>query len=117
MALDDEGTSMKPQIGGNLTKLKKDIVAGIKKIAKHKADRTSSNDEIAAIRSGLEAKGIHKAALDMAIKYSLWDEDKREGFDIAYEIAREAIALPFNPQGDLFEEKKPGDNVTELKPE
>ena len=31
------------------------------------------------------------------------DPDKREGFDIAYDIVREAIGLPVTAQGDLFE--------------
>lgn len=94
------------QAGSNISELKREVRAGVDRITKLKEDRTAVNEAIAAIRSDLVAKGIHKKALDMAMTYMLMDPDKREGFDIAYDIVREAIGLPFNPQGDLFDKDK-----------
>lgn len=93
------------QAGSNITSLKKDIKAGVDKIENLKADRTALNEEIASVRSDLQAKGIPKAALDMAMKYMNFDPEKREGFDMAYDIVREAIDLPIDAnQGSLFPE-------------
>lgn len=89
--------------GGNLTALKAEISEAVSKIESLKADRASVNDDIAAIRSDLAAKGIPKKCLDMAMAYMNMDADKREGFDIAYGIVREAIGLPFDGQGELFD--------------
>lgn len=88
--------------GHNLTKLKQDVVEGIEAIERFKGQRTSANEEISAIRETLASKGIPKQALDMAMKYKNMDPDKREGFDTAYDIVREAIGLPFSSQPDLF---------------
>jgi uncharacterized protein (UPF0335 family) len=86
----------------NLTKLKKDLNSAAKKINAKKEERKAINDDINALRQDLAARGIPKAAFDMALKYMNWDEDKRKGWDAAFALAREAIGLPFNDQGELF---------------
>ena len=90
------------QQGSNISKLKKDVKAGVDKIEALKMDRTGINEAIGAIKADLEAKGIPKKALDMAMTYLNMDPDKREGFDIAYDIVREAIDLPVE-HPDLFD--------------
>lgn len=98
-----EETAGLTQAGSNISSLKRDVKDGVERIEKLKEERTEVNDKIASIRTDLQAKGIHKMALDMAMKYLNMDPDKREGFDIAYDIVREAIELPV--QVDLFEGK------------
>ena len=98
-----EETAGLAQAGSNITKLKKDIQAGVEKINSHIEDRTAANEAIAAVKSDLQAKGVHKKALNMAMTYMNMDPDNREGFDIAYDIVREAIGLPVTAQADLFE--------------
>ena len=98
-----EETAGLNQAGSNISVLKRDIKAGVESIENLKEERAAVNDKIASIRTDLQAKGIHKTALDMAMKYLNMDPDKREGFDIAYDIVREAIELPV--QVDLFEGK------------
>ena len=99
----DETAGLK-QAGSNITKLKDDIVKGVDSINELKLERTSINEQIGALRSDLEAKGIKKQALDMAMTYMNWDEDKREGFDIAYTIVREALGAPMvSDQMDMSE--------------
>lgn len=100
------------QGGHNLTKLKADIADAYCRVGALKLDRESANEAISAIRADLETKGIKKEAFDMAIRYANWDEDKREGFDIAYQLVREAIDMPMNAQGDLFD-KKDEDSATD----
>jgi hypothetical protein len=98
MATDDAGST--GIVGHNIVELKKDIANAIAEINQAKAERKNCNDRIAEIRSKLETKGIHKQAFDMALKYLNMDADKREGFDIAYAIVREAGGLPL--QDDLL---------------
>jgi len=82
------------QKGANITQLKEDVKNGVGRINAEKDKRTAANEEIAAIKSDLETKGIPKKALDMAMTYMNMDPDKRQGFDVAYEIVREAIGMP-----------------------
>lgn len=89
-----DNTAGLKQAGSNITKLKQDVKKGVEKIEALKLDRSAINEKIGAVRSDLEAKGIPKKCLDMAMQYLNMDPDKREGFDIAYEIVREAIDLP-----------------------
>jgi len=100
----------------NMTPLEKEVSQAIDRIQDRKKDRSAINDDIAAIRSGLEAKGIRKKALDMGIMYLEMDERDREGFDLAYDIVRAAIGLQYKPQGDLFippaKDKKAKDGVS-----
>lgn len=86
--------------GGNLSALKAEVKTGVDKIEKLKADRRSINESIGAVRAELEAKGIPKKALDMAMQYMNMDPEKREGFDVAYAVVREAIGLHI--ANDLF---------------
>ena len=89
--------------GGNINALKKDAKDAVDKVTSLKNERSAINDKINAVRSDLEAKGIPKKAFDMAMNYMNMDPEKREGFDIEYEIVREAISLPLEGTGDLFE--------------
>lgn len=91
------------QAGSNISKLKEDISSAVKRITEQKLKRTGCNEEIASIKADLVAKGVHAKALDMAMTYMNMDPDKREGFDIAYDIVREAIGLPVSAQGNLFD--------------
>lgn len=92
--------------GSNIEKLHKAIKEGADEVESLKEQRQSINDKIQAVRSNLEAKGIKKESFDMALRYMSWDEDKREGFDIAYGIVREALGAPVKdgqlelPMGD-----------------
>ena len=88
------------QSGANLTQLKKDIKKITDGINTQKLKRQEINDQIASYRSKLETMGIHKKAADMAMAYMSWEPEKREGFDIAYAIVREAMGLPVSD--DLF---------------
>ena len=53
---------------------------------------------MAAVRADLAAKGIPIKALNMAMAYMNMDAEKREGFDVAYSIVREAIGLPLQAE-------------------
>ncbi len=88
--------------GHNLSDTMKKIQSAIKRVNEAKAKRTEVNEDIAAIRASLETLGIHKAAFDMALRYLSWEPEKRENFDVAYALVREAGGLPL--QGDLFAE-------------
>ena len=87
--------------GHNVDGLKKKIAAAIGNVRELKKDRQDTNAEIQAVRENMNALGIPKAAFDMAMRYLEWDEDKREGFDIAYALVREAGGAPM--QEDLFQ--------------
>lgn len=86
--------------GSNLTDKMKKIQSAITDIRQEKENRAETNAEIAAIRESMSALGIPKAAFDMALRYLDWEPEKRQGFDVAYALVREAGGLPL--QGDLF---------------
>jgi len=86
--------------GSNLTDKLKKIQSAISNVRKAKDERAEVNAEIQAIRESMTAIGIPKAAFDMAMRYLDWEPEKRQGFDVAYALVREAGGLPL--QGDLF---------------
>lgn len=110
----------KAEIGHNISGLKDDAKQAIDKINTLKSERQSINEQIGAIRANMESKGIPKPALDMAMRYLGWEPEKREGFDLAYAIVREAGGLPVAPDlVDMMAENKKRDvdaqkNVVEL---
>lgn len=97
--------------GGNIEPLKKDVRSAYDRITKLQEERKAINDKIGSVRSDLQAKGIHKTAFDMALKYMNMDPDKREGFDIAYDIVRDALGEPV--QGALDLETQPAETEEE----
>lgn len=105
--MNDETEGMH-QAGSNISKLKEAIANGMKRINQQKANRQACNEEIAAVRADLEAKGINKKAFDMAMKAAALDPEDRKSFDIAYDICREAMGVAYNAQGDLFTDTKEG---------
>lgn len=86
--------------GANLTEKLKKIQETIGKVRDKKAERQEINADILALREAMTAIGIPKAAFDMALRYLDWEPEKRQGFDVAYALVREAGGLPL--QGDLF---------------
>ncbi len=94
-----------PAPEGNISKLMEDVKSAAAKVNTLSAKRQGINDDINAIRHDMEAKGISRKAFDAALAYSNQDPEKREGFDVAYSIAREAMGVPL--QGDLFDGDKP----------
>jgi hypothetical protein len=100
MAIEPEKPKLSLQSGANLTQLKKDVKKIVDGINGQKNKRADINAQIASYRAKLETMGIHKKAADMAMAYMGWEPEKREGFDIAYAIVREAMGLPVSD--DLF---------------
>jgi len=88
------------EIGGNLTKLKKDIARAHQQLTDIEAKRSALNSEAEAIRADIEEKGIGRKAFAAARSIFKTEAEKRTGFDEAYLIAREAMGIPV--QGDLF---------------
>lgn len=62
--------------------------------------RAELNAEKAHITAKLVDKGLNKDALKAAFKYFRTPEEKREGFDLTYQFARQALGCPI--QDDLF---------------
>jgi hypothetical protein len=93
------------QMGGNIRGLHDEIKSSYDKIEQWKKERKAINDQIKAEREKMEARGITKLAFDAAMSYVNLDQEKREGFDTAYLIAREGLGQPVKgAQADLFGE-------------
>jgi chaperonin GroEL (HSP60 family) len=93
------------RINTELNELKKKIRDAVNTVNGAKEDRAESNAVIAEAMASMEAKGIPRKALQWAMTYSEWDSDARAGFDVAYQIVREAIGVPmedelFNANGE-----------------
>ncbi len=101
--------------GHNVGELKKKIADAISSVRELKEERSSINGDIAAVRERMNALGIKKAAFDMAMKYLDWDEDKRQNFDLAYALVREAGGVPM--QEDLFQAAERMAAEQDAKPE
>lgn len=86
----------------DLTKVKKEVAKSLKRVEELKHSREDTNEEISSIRTKMVTMGVPKKAFDLALAYKLMDEDKRRGLDAGYALAREAIGLPFDAQGELF---------------
>lgn len=100
-------------MGGNIKGLHDDIRLAYEEIEQLKKERKAINDQIKAKREVMEAKGITKNAFDDAMAYINSTPEKREGYDTAYIIAREALGAPVKgAQADLF-----GDPVTDATEE
>jgi hypothetical protein len=87
----------------DVKELLKDIRTGVDVIKAAKLERESYSEDISAAIERLESKGINRHALRMAMRYAEFDEDVRAGFDVAYQLVREAIGVPFEDQ--LFDAK------------
>jgi len=88
--------------GDNLKPLHDAIRDAKEKIASKETERQTINDEIEAVRSELQMKGIGRKPFDMAMKYIALDADQRRAFDLAYQIVRDALGAPL--QRDLFDD-------------
>lgn len=86
----------------DLNKVKREAAKALKRVSELKDARSETTEEIAAIRARMVTMGIPKAAFDAALRYKGLDEDQRRGLDAGYALAREAIGLPFDAQGELF---------------
>ena len=63
-------------------------------------ERAELSARKAAIVANMVDKGLNKEAIKAAFKYFRTPEDKRERFDLSYQIARKALGCPV--QDDLF---------------
>lgn len=82
--------------------IKAAIFDAAEKIASHKKTREAINAEIAAEIEKLEALGINRHAFRFAMKYLESNKVTREGFDIGYQLSREALGVAL--QADLFDD-------------
>lgn len=86
-----------------VSELKAAISDSVRRIIDAKKDRTECNADISLEKEKLEAKGIPRKALEMAMTYSEWDADSRAGFDAAYALVRETLGCPYD--GQLFDKQ------------
>lgn len=107
-AVDLSGSNQEPGTGVENQEIdtvwNHDTMASVQKFAKTHADikdqRKALNDQLAAAKSGLIAKGFNGDAMEAAIKYANTAEEKRENFDLTYLYWRKALGHPV--QDDLF---------------
>ncbi len=88
-----------PLITGDLNELKREINAAIDEIEAITDRRSNVAADKAAVVKRLEAKGVNRDAFRLALVYAGWSERKRQNFDVAYALVREARGLPV--QGSL----------------
>lgn len=103
MSEDDSGRKPKTraQISNNISEVKDMIFRRAAEIDTLEAQRKTINAEISAIIEDCEAKGINRHGLRAARRYLKMSPEQRDGYDLAYDLAREALGAPV--QGDLLE--------------
>lgn len=62
--------------------------------------RKQANDDVKAILSDGEAKGLNREAIKLAHKFLLWDNHKRDSFIASFQLYLSAHG--YNMQQDLF---------------
>ena len=98
---DKKPTREEKMKGEGLSELQKAAFEAIQEITNLEKSRSEVNAKIQAIRERLEAKGISKKSLAVALMVSKMNEDHLDGFDTAYLICRKAINLPV--QSEMFD--------------
>ena len=86
----------------NIDEIRKAIEKAAAKIGDLKKQREAINQEIAAKIEALEALGVNRHAFRFAMKYWESNDATREGFDIGYQLSREALGVAI--QGDMFQD-------------
>lgn len=80
--------------------LKVSIQGWVERIWSLKDQRAAINADIVAARAEAKAAGINVHALNAAMAYAAMSPDVRTGFDFSYDLARDAVGLPYQ-QGEL----------------
>lgn len=86
---------------GNVEAIKSELRSLVGQIESAKSGREQINADISAAVERAEQLGVSRHALRLAMRYAKMDEDQRRGFDVAYQLTREAIGLPM--QTDIEE--------------
>lgn len=86
--------SLALQGGANITQLKTDLDADRKLYMKNKDMIAELNADNQAIRKRVVARGIPAKAFTRQMERAAMDPDKREQYDLGYEIAGEAFGHP-----------------------
>ena len=80
--------------------LRQEIVEAAQKIIDLQQQRKAINADIQSEYEKLDARGIVKAAFKTTIKDLKYDQEQRDRYDQALNIARKAVGIPI--QADLF---------------
>lgn len=86
----------------NVDEIRKAIEKAAGEIGELKKQREAINADIASKIEKLEALGINRHAFRFAMKYLDSNDATREGFDIGYQLSREALGVAI--QGDMFQD-------------
>lgn len=82
------------KLGGNITGLMDEIARKRDEIIDLKKKRSEINARIKEKIEAMNAKGITKDAFRAALSYFESAPEQREGYDIAYALAREGMGQP-----------------------
>lgn len=82
------------QMGSNITGMMDDIAKKRDEIIDLKKKRSEINAKIKEKMEAMNAKGITKDAFRAALSYFEAATEQREGYDLAYSLAREGMGLP-----------------------
>ena len=75
-------------------------------IIEHKKERKAINEQIQALYTEAESKGINRMALKAALSRYELSEEQREAMDFSYALCCNAKNIQF--QSDLFDQKDDG---------
>jgi len=97
---DNAPTRVEQLLKNNQPELKMHIVGMVKTLNEKQAARTAINQEIVAVLSNSEAKGMNRKGVKAALKYLDLSESDRDAFLLTFRIVLEAMGKPI--QQDLF---------------
>lgn len=89
--------------GGNIKPLLDELKQRAENVQKLQAKRDQINAEIGEERAAVKALGISKQAFDFGLKRKEMEEEKRQTLDENYAVVCDALGVPLQSQGELFE--------------
>lgn len=88
-----------PPATHNIAEITKVVTEAVAEMDRLIEERGSINEQLVACRRRCVEVGVSRQALGDALSYRNLDVESRPGYDVGYELAREAIGLPL--QGEL----------------
>ncbi len=99
------GSKAPETVNPKISEVKKALGIAIPQLRSAQEARKEINDEIRETLDGLEeSHGLNRKAVNDALKYSLLPDGQKDGYDRTYEVVREVMGAPWQP--DLFKAPK-----------
>lgn len=108
-------TKAPTDVNPKLTDVKKALGPAIRELGEIADERKDLNERKRDILDALEeGHGLNRKAIQDAMRYAALPEGQKDGYDLSFQIAREVMGAPWQP--DLFRQPKADDGEEPAEP-